>query len=100
MFVSLILLVELRIPPLSSYLCYISITMLLENGKFYHELFIISLIVFLLCHIKKKKFYWERRGLQTLKSKNKKKKMKTIIYKENNFGFISEIKKKLIISLS
>jgi len=42
------------------------------------------------------KFYWERDVLETLKSlkkkKKKKKKKKAIIYKENDFGFISEIK--------
>jgi len=76
----------------------------LENGKILHVLLIISLIIFLLCYSwtkesrtldKKlngmktseiKKFYWERDVFKPSKAK------KAIIYKENDFGIISEIR--------
>jgi len=74
----------------------------LENGKIHHVLLIISLIIFLLCHIthglknprtldmklngKKtseiKKFCWERDVFKHSKAK------KAVIFKENDFGFI------------
>ena len=41
---------ELRIPPLSAVVLYLNYVAL-ENGKTHHVLLIISLIIFLLCHI-------------------------------------------------
>jgi len=46
----MILLCELRIPPLSAAVLYLNYDAL-ENGKIHHVLLIISLIIFLLCHI-------------------------------------------------
>jgi len=75
----------------------------LENEKTHHVLLIISLIIFYYYSWTKesrtldkklngkkkseiKKFYWERDFFKSSKAK------KAIIYKENDFGFISEIR--------
>jgi len=48
----------------------------------------------IMSHKKKKVLLGKERSSNPQKQKWKKKKMKAIIYKENNFGFISEIKRK------